>query len=135
MTDVIISSNAEWQEPQSIKDAEAKKDKILSKLFNLDAQLNSKNLTNEAGQRLDSVSYQDRKHNLTKQKAQALRELKRLRNWIKSARFSSAENSTLTDSALLRKAYSLFLQLKDDGVDFDKSELEFLDVLAARIGE
>jgi hypothetical protein len=127
--------DTEWQDPTSIKDAENRKDKTIAMLFNIDAQLNNKQLTDEDGNRLDSHAYQARRAKLLKQKSHILRDLKHLRHWIRNARdASSADNKVLPDNALLRKAYELFAQLRDDGVDFEDHELEFIDVLAARVG-
>ena len=133
---MLQTDNAsDWQEPSSIKEAETRKDKTLSRLFNIDAQLNSRNLTSGDGSRLDSASYQSRKNELLREKTRELRELKKLRNWIKSERLGSSNGANvMSDTALLKKAYTLFLQLKDDGVDFEDAELEFIDVLAARVG-
>lgn len=127
--------DTEWQDPTSIKDAENRKDKTISMLFNIDAQLNNKQLTDEDGNRLDSHAYQARRSKLLKQKSHILRDLKHLRHWIRNARdASSSDSKVLPDNALLRKAYELFAQLRDDGVDFEEHELEFIDVLAARVG-
>lgn len=125
----------DWQDPTSIKDAEQRKDKTIALLFNIDAQLNSKMLTDEDGRRLDSQSYQTRRNRLLRQKAQILKDLRRLRNWIRSAReAANNDNTAMPDSVLLKRAYDLFTQLREDGVDFEPRELELLDLLAARVG-
>lgn len=125
----------DWQEPASIKDAENRKDKTIALLFNIDAQLNSKMLTDENGRRLDSQTYQLRRNKLLRQKSQVLKDLRRLRNWIRSERDAvHSEDAVMPDSVLLKRAYALFTQLREDGVDFEPRELELLDLLAARVG-
>ena len=121
-----------WEEPESIKDAEQKKDKTLSLLFNIDSQLNNKHLTDETGKRLEPQKYQVKRQQLLKQKSQLLRDLKRLGSWIRNAR--NPVGAEMTDAALLKKAYQMFLQLQEDGVEFEPEEAQFLEVLSARVG-
>jgi hypothetical protein len=121
-----------WEEPESIKDAEQKKDKTLALLFNIDSQLNNKHLTDETGKRLEPQRYQAKRQQLLKQKTQLLRELKRLGSWIRNARNPSG--TELSDSSLLKRAYQMFIQLQEDGVEFEPEETQFIEVLATRIG-
>jgi len=122
----------EWEQPESIKDAEQKKDKTLSLLFNIDSQLNNKHLTDETGKRLDPPRYQTRRQQLLKQKTQLIKELKRLNTWMRHSRNSNTPE--MSDAALLRKAYDMFMQLQSDGVEFEPDEAEFLELLSVRIG-
>lgn len=123
----------DWEQPTSIKDAEDRKDKTLSQLFNVDAQLNSKHLTDETGKRYDSAAYHARRQALLKHKTRLLKELKRLKAWIHATKDNRPTTHNASDAALLRQAYTLLTQLKEDGVDFDEQELLFIDYLASRV--
>jgi hypothetical protein len=128
-----------WVAPSNLAEARTRRLEITEQLQEIEAKLGSRNLTDIKGRRLAGREYFEYRDQLIRQKTSIVREIQRLKAYISQVQTEEAGDLAGIsvkddDEKLLLKAYKLFLQLKREEVDFDPSELAFLDVLGKRVG-
>lgn len=121
--------------PKSLTDAEARRRELAEKIGDIATQLSDRDRCHPDGRRFTDAEY----HAWRKKALGALRAhervLRQTNDWIKQERrLSHAEKTAaspeeLSALRLISDAYSLFVKLRDDDVEFDDAEWQVIERL------
>lgn len=122
----------EFVPPQSIEEAEERRQQLIQRIQEIQADLGNRNRTDPSGARIRSQDYWSWKKKAVDKLTILQTELRRVKQWItqhNNAERPHEPRPLETPIELLRDAYVLLYRLREEGVELNAEEEDVLDGL------
>jgi hypothetical protein len=126
------STRAEFTPPQTLEEADIRKNELLRCVDDIDIQLKDLNVTTPSGRRLSPTEYNDLRKQLTRTQADKRAEVRQINACVRELANAKRNERRASDGTneLLAQAYVLLEFAEDDGFVLPEKAKDLMDRIA-----